>query len=435
VTRPYSNYVESGASWIGAIPQHWAITKLKYVTRLVNGAPFKPADWEERGTPIIRIENLNGGEEFNYTVEVLDAKFHVKKGDLLFAWSGNRGTSFGPYLWHKDGLYYLNQHIFRLEQFPFNKAWFYWALRAVTTYVESEAHGIIGLVHITKEDLGNIELPYIPIAEQNAIANYLDEKTRKIDALIEKKRRLIDLLKEQRTAIINQAVTKGITPNATMKDSGMDWIGVIPENWKIERLKFISHIKYGLGQPPPEMEGGIALIRATNVERGKIVEKDLLYVDPQEIPYDRDPILRERDIIVVRSGAYTGDSAIIPHEYDGAIAGYDMVIRVHGAVPHFVAYALLSPYVLNNQIDLCKLRAAQPHLNAEELGDTLIVVPSKTEQQTIVAYLKSESNRSSLLQQRYEKEIGLLQEFRAALISEVVTGKIDVRDYLVGESR
>jgi type I restriction enzyme S subunit len=198
---------DSGIEWIGEIPEHWATKNLKYVTRFVNGAPFKPSDWMQSGTPIIRIENLNGSEDFNYSIDKLDSRYEVKRGDLLFAWSGNRGTSFGPYIWNKDGLYYLNQHIFRLENYSFDKMWLYWALKAVTTHVESQAHGIIGLVHITKEDLGIIPVPCISLSEQQAIAAYLDDKTRKIDDLIEGQQRLVDLLREQRTAIISEVVT------------------------------------------------------------------------------------------------------------------------------------------------------------------------------------------------------------------------------------
>ena len=154
--NPNAKMQDSGIEWLGEIPEGWRTKKLKYVTDFVNGAAFKPSDWKEAGVPIIRIENLNGGEEFNYSSETIDSKYHVRKGDLLFAWSGNRGTSFGPFLWQKDGLHYLNQHIYRLEYYPFEKKWFYWSLKAVTTHVESEAQGIIGLVHITKVELGSI---------------------------------------------------------------------------------------------------------------------------------------------------------------------------------------------------------------------------------------------------------------------------------------
>ena len=152
--KRYEEYSESSVEWLREIPSHWTAKPLKHVTRFVNGASFNSKNWTEDGVPIIRIENLNGGDNFNFTESEVDERYHVNKGDLLFAWSGNRGTSFGPFHWQREGLHYLNQHIFRLEGYKLHRRWFYWLLRGVTTFVEKQAHGIIGLVHITKSELG-----------------------------------------------------------------------------------------------------------------------------------------------------------------------------------------------------------------------------------------------------------------------------------------
>ena len=268
-----------------------------------------------------------------------------------------------------------------------------------------------------------------PVKDQKSISASLDRKTTQIDNLISKKQKLIELLKEERAAIINQAVTKGLNPDAPMKDSGIEMLGEVPEHWEVKRLKYIARLKYGLGQPPKQVYDGLPLIRATNIERGIITAKNLIYIDPDDIPYDRDPILRKNDIIVVRSGAYTGDSSIIPEKYHGSIAGYDMVARSQAINPIFLSYAFLSTYVLIGQLYLHRLRAAQPHLNIEELGSTLIAFPRKEKEQALIAEslclkcLKIDQTISKI-----KKQIELLKEFRTALISEVVTGKIDVRD-------
>lgn len=111
---------DSDAEWLGEIPAHWNTVPLKFVARFVNGAAFKPVDWGAEGTPIIRIQNLNRGGEFNFTTLSVDPRYHVVSGDLLFGWSGNRGTSFGPFIWRNEGLYYPNQHIFRIDGFSFH---------------------------------------------------------------------------------------------------------------------------------------------------------------------------------------------------------------------------------------------------------------------------------------------------------------------------
>ena len=146
------------------------------------------------------------------------------------------------------------------------------------------------------------------------------------------------------------------------------------------------------------------------------------------VPPSRNAYLVKDEIIVVRSGAYTADSAIVPQEYEGAVAGYDMVVTVRAALPHFMAAALLSKYVLADQLFQVRLRAAQPHLNAEELGSTLIVLPPTVpEQEAIVQHLNSATAEIHLAVSRTQTEINLIREYRTRLIADVVTGKIDVR--------
>lgn len=190
------------------IPSHWQLKRLKYLTRFANGIAFKPADWKDAGTPIIRIENLNGSDQFNYTDRAdLPERLLIQPGDLLFAWSGNRGTSFGSFEWDRTFPAYLNQHIFKLETFSLHRRFFFYALRAVTKRVEDNAHGIIGLVHVTKPELGAIEVPVPPPAEQEAIADHLDRVLGEINAAAEKLVREIRLVEEYRERLIADSVT------------------------------------------------------------------------------------------------------------------------------------------------------------------------------------------------------------------------------------
>ncbi|MCI5210269.1 MAG: restriction endonuclease subunit S [Candidatus Electrothrix sp. ATG2] len=209
------------------------------------------------------------------------------------------------------------------------------------------------------------------------------------------------------------------------KDSGVDWLGSVPAGWEVKRLKYLGNIRYGLGQPPKEKNDGLRLIRATNVERGKIVEKGMIFVDPADIPWDRDPELKENDIIVVRSGAYTGDSAIVPAKYNNAIAGYDMVFTPTNALPQFVAFSFLSQYVLFDQLYLLRMRAAQPHLNAEELGETLIFAPPISVQQAIVDFLEIQTTKIDTAITQKKQMIALLKERKQLLIQNAVTKGID----------
>ncbi|MGE5502209.1 MAG: restriction endonuclease subunit S [Ignavibacteriales bacterium] len=212
---------------------------------------------------------------------------------------------------------------------------------------------------------------------------------------------------------------------AEYKDSGIEWLGEVPGHWAVMRLKRVAAIQYGIGEPPKYNEEGTPLIRATNVDAGRIRRKGLVFVDPADIPANRITWLAPGDIIVVRSGAYTGDSAIIRSEHCPSIAGFDMVLHPDGCYSDFLQYALLSRYLKSHQIDLEKLRAAQPHLNAEELGSCLLLLPPPSEQASIAAFLDRETAKIDALVAEQEKLIALLAEKRQAVISHAVTKGLD----------
>lgn len=198
----------SGVDWIGDIPHHWSINRLKYLTRFDNGIAFKPNDWKEEGVPIIRIQNLNGSQEFNYTDrQGLPNHLLIKPGELLFSWSGNRGTSFGPFIWDRSFSAYLNQHIFKLSGYRGDLRFFYYMLLAVTRHVEEETHGIIGLVHITKPELGAISVAVPPAEEQKEIATSLDVACSEIDLVIRQAQHEVNLVREYRALLIADVVT------------------------------------------------------------------------------------------------------------------------------------------------------------------------------------------------------------------------------------
>ena len=214
-------------------------------------------------------------------------------------------------------------------------------------------------------------------------------------------------------------------PYPAYRPSGVEWLGEVPEGWEVKKLKYTSSIRYGIGEPPEYVDEGTPLIRATNVDAGRIVSKDLKFVDPRDIPTARIVWLRSGDIVVVRSGAYTGDSAIVPDQYAGAIAGFDMVLSARSLEPHFLAQVLLSDYFRDGQVYLLKLRAAQPHLNAEELGDCLVVTPPFPEQRAIAAFLDRETARLGTLLAKKRRLVELLKERRSAVITRAVTRGLD----------
>ena len=209
------------------------------------------------------------------------------------------------------------------------------------------------------------------------------------------------------------------------KDSGVEWLGEVPADWNVRRLKFCGEIRYGLGEPPPQDDVGVPFIRATDIFRGKIDGSKIIRIEASKVPWHRKPELSPGDILVVRSGAYTGDSAIVPDEWRGALAGYDLVVTIQNDLPEFFAYALLSKYVLQGQIFLAKSRAAQPHLNAEELGDVVVAFPHLEEQKAIADFLVQKTAQIDHLIEKKQALIEKLNEKRTAMITRAVTKGLD----------
>ncbi len=290
-------------------------------------------------------------------------------------------------------------------------------------HFESTATGT-GYPAVGDKDFNIFSVFFPSLSEQERIAAFLELSCANIDAAVQAKRSQVEALVKLRETTIQQAVTKGLIETVELVETGSQIITQIPKGWKLDRLKDISQIRYGLGQPPAELKGGVPMIRATNIDSGNILEKDLLCVDPDELPLDREPYLKENEIIVVRSGAYTGDSSIIPKKYEGAVAGYDMVVHVTHAESKFIAYSLLSPHILHGQIKLLTLRAAQPHLNAQELGGIIFALPPTREEQiSITKYLDERLTEINDVKSIISKQIETLLEYRKSLIHECVTGQ------------
>jgi type I restriction enzyme S subunit len=278
---------------------------------------------------------------------------------------------------------------------------------------------------INSSELVNISIPLPPLDAQRRIAAFLHAKTAHIDALMAKKKKLLERLAEKRRAVITHFVTKGLNPSAPMKQSGIDWLGRIPEHWDVKRLKFLGRTRYGLGEPPQRDDEGIPFIRATDIYRGKIDLSAVQRVARNAIPWSRKPQLSAGEILVVRSGAYTGDSALITPDLAGMIAGYDMVYTPVEVRPEFAAFTLLANYMIDGQIFVAKQRAAQPHLNAEELGDFFVAVPSECEQAEIASHLSARQCQLDVASSKIAVSIEKLSEYRSAIISAAVTGGIE----------
>ena len=437
--KSYPTYKPSGVEWLGDVPEHWMVKRGKALFHCVD---VRSSTGEEE---LLTVSSERGVvPRSSATVTMFKAESYAGyklcwPNDLvinsLWAWARGLGvarhhgiisSSYGVYRLRPSYTEYSAYVHDLVRSTPFN-----WELQV-------RSKGIwISRLQLTDEAFLGAPFPLPPSQEQSAIVRYLDHVDRRIRRYIRAKQKLIKLLEEQKQALIHQAVTGQIDvrtgrPYPAYRPSGVEWLGDVPEHWEKRRLKSISRIRYGLGQPPRELSDGLPLIRATNVDHGRIVEKDLVYVDALDVPKSRDAFLSKKEIIVVRSGAYTADSAIIPEAYEGAVAGYDMIVTVSGAQPEFIAIALLSNYVRDDQLIISSTRSAQPHINAEELGTAVLLFPPLDEQAAIVRYLDKATADIDIATDRARRQIDLLKEYRTRLIADVVTGKLDVREAVTG---
>lgn len=422
--KAYPVYKDSWVAWMGNVPEHWESVRFKQVLveKKKTSNPELDAGSISFGNVIYKnSDNLPPETKASYQ-EVLAGEFLINPLNMNYDLLSLRTALSSIDVVVSTGYIVLQSKNRLLKKYT------RWLLQEFdVAHMKTLGSGVRQTINYA--DIGNSFFFEPSEDEQEKIANFLDHETAKIDTLIEKQQQLIKLLKEKRQAVISHAVTKGLNPDVPMRDSGVEWLGEVPEGWAITPLKFISKIRYGIGEPPKYKNEGIPLVRATNIRSGRISEQNLVLVDPDDIPANRIVWLETGDIIVVRSGAGTGDSSIIPEEYDGSIAGFDMVVKPSKCIPAFLGYALLSNYIRNNQIDLEKTRAAQPHLNAEELGECFVLLPPDNDQMEIINYIDRVHSKLDSLVSRAEKADVLLRERRTALISAAVTGKIDVRSW------
>jgi type I restriction enzyme S subunit len=278
-----------------------------------------------------------------------------------------------------------------------------------------------------------IGIPSFP--EQKQIAYFLDWKTGQIDALIAKKQELIEKLREKRIAIITQAVTKGLNPDAPMRDSGIPWLGQVPEHWEIPALKFRYQVELGKMLDEKRITGEhlIPYLRNIDVQWDKINSENLPVMDITQEEYPRYTV-REGDVLVCEGGE-VGRSAVVGENYE--IIGFQKAIhrlRAYSSaeLPRFVYYTLL--WAVNIGVFSVEGSSTIAHLTAEQLRCYRFPQPPRSEQEEIIAYLEDIVGRMNCLAAKVETVIDRLTEYRTALITAATTGKIDVRGIKVGNT-
>lgn len=439
--QKYAEYKDSGLEWLGSIPSHWEVKKLKYLGEAIIGLTYSPDDVvdEGEGTLVLRSSNIQNKklafDDNVYVNKEIPEKLRTKKNDILIcARNGSRaligknalidesaeGVSFGAFMSIFRSKY--NNYLSKV----FNSALFEYQSGTFLTATINQ---------LTTGNLNSFEVPLPPLEERELIANFLDHETAKIDTLIAKQEKLIELLKEKRQAVISHAVTKGSNPDVTMKDSGVEWLGRVPEHWGIWKFSHIAPIiTCGVASTPTYVDEseGMPFLSAQNIKNNKLSLHKF-----NHIPYElHEQLTRYRrpergDILVTRVGAGIGEACIVDIDLEFSIYVSLTHIRVRPEIAHnkFIMYFFGTDYCKFLNFDGTVTGGGVGNLNVNNVVKYRIALPTIEEQKQITDYLDNYIEKQDQLIAKAQSAIQLMQERRTALISSAVTGKIDVRNW------
>ena len=281
---------------------------------------------------------------------------------------------------------------------------------------------------INKIEFFGLELPYPPLSEQQQIVSFLDTKTSLIDSLIEKTQRKIELLKEKRISLINEVVTKGLNPNVEMKDSGVEWIGEIPNHWIESQFKYYIKLRHGHQFRDGDFtDEGVKIIKITQLDKGGFLNlSNCSTIDKERLTDFEDILIFENDILMCLTGGTIGKIIKVGKVDEPLLQNYRVghfsPIDSHSMGNNYMFY-LMSSEVIIGQIFYDVRETGQPNIGMEDMNRMRICIPPLSEQQQMVDYLDEHTQLIDKTISIEEKRIELLKEYRQSLISEVVTGK------------
>lgn len=445
----HPKYKPSGVEWIGDVPEHWAVKRGRFcmdVNPRSNRLRTLRGEDEVSFVPMeavgeyggLRLEQTRTVDEVGsgYTEfddgDVVVAKitpcFENGKGALA---SGLvNGAAFGT----------TELHVLRAASTLDQRFLFYVTIsRWFRSTGEGDMYGAGGQKRVPPEFCENARIPLPPIGDQRKIAEFLDRETAKIDTLVKKKRTLIARLKEKRTALISRTVTRGLPPDAAcaagldphpkLKPSGIDWLGDVPEHWTPKRLRFISpQITVGIVVEPSKYyeDEGIPCLRSLNVRPNALLDRDLVYISAESHRALSKSMLNKGDLVAVRSGQ-PGTTAVVDDRFDGANC-IDLIIIRKPKTGHsaFISY-FLNSLPAQAQFTGGAGGAIQQHFNITTAADLWLIEPPPDEQEMVADFLDRETAKIDAMIAKVETAIDRLQEYRTALITAAVTGKIDLR--------
>lgn len=435
--QAYPEYKSSGEEWLGDVPNHWDVVKIKHLSPVKRGASPRPIDdpkyFDDEGDYAwVRIADVSSSDTYLKTstqqMSVLGSSLSVKlePGELFLSIAGTVGkpciTAIRACI-HDGFVYFPDLKI------P-NKFLFY-------VFAGEQAYKGLGKfgtqLNLNTDTVGDIKVGMPSYGDAEKIINFLDHETAKIDTLIEKQQQLIQLLKEKRQAVISHAVTKGLNPNAPMKDSGVEWLGEVPVEWSVVPIKRVCEVKDGTHDTPQYVDPSdetFPLITSKDFDGDNISFSNAKYISKE----DHDEIIKRSntevgDVLMSMIGGNIGKALIVKNHADFSIKNVAL-FKTSGCevLAKYILYYLQSG-LLDVQISLLSRGGAQGFLSLSDLRNLVFFKVPRQELEEIIAFLNNNVTNFDNLIIKAESTIGIMQERRTALISAAVTGKIDVRNF------
>lgn len=431
----YPNYKASGVEWLGEVPGHWGVTALKRGFNVTLGKMLQPESSgpDDELLPYLRAANIQWGGVDTSDIKKMwlskrdRAQLRLERGDLLVSEGGDVGRTC---LWaaELDDCYFQNSvNRVRARDGHSNRYLCYW----MSTIKDKGYIDVLcnksTIAHFTAEKVSAVPTPFPPPAEQTLIAEFLDRETAKIDGLVAEQRRLMELLKEKRQAVISHAVTQGLNPRAPMKPSYIEWLGDVPAHWAVISIKWLSPVKRGASPRPiddPKYfddEGEFAWVRIADVSACDGVLKETTQ-RLSELGSSLSVKIAPGELFVSIAGTVGKPclSAIKACIHDGFV--YFPTLKID---PKFL-YRIFEEGTCYGGLGKW---GTQLNLNTDTIGSIRVALPPSEELKEILAFLDTETAKLDTLTAEAQRAIDLLQERRTALISAAVTGQIDVRSF------
>jgi len=448
--QAYPEYRELDVDWLEELPSHWEVSKLRYMFSFGKGLTITKANLIDDGVPCVNYGEVHSkyGFEVNPTIHPMKcvSKEYLKtsssallsRGDFVFADTSEDIDGSGNFtqLTSEEDVF-AGYHTIIGRPKDNNCSRFYAYLldaQQIRTQIRYAVKGV-KVFSITQAILRGINIWLPTLEERKKIANFLDHETAKIDTLIEKQQQLIKLLKEKRQAVISHAVTKGLNPDAPMRDSGVEWLGEVPEGWVVSRVGFHAQ-KIGSGKTP---RGGAEIYKDEGVMflRSQNIYDDGLRISKDESVFITNKIHEEMsgtkvqggDVLLNITGGSIGRTCFVPNEFvEANVNQHVCIIRFPSSINEYFSYILKSALV-KEQIISCQPGGNRESLNIEQASNLIVCIPPKKEREQILDFIKASIRKYDNVINNAVRAIGLIKERRTALISAAVTGKIDVRNW------